>query len=282
MRQRPRRTVGFAGLVAVALSLIACGSAAAARPPGEAKIKHVVVTMLENRSFDSMLGWLYKPGTELRAPGTAAGRATFEGLTGKESNRVVNADGSGRTFIGGFGYDLYAGAPQKPGPIFRIDPDGTVAVVDTDMVFPNGAVILPGTSTLVVAETPGAGSGRLLALPVTRVRARSDDPEEPIFFLTGGPGQSNLDFAYADRYTADHDVVLVGFRGVDGSVRLDCPEVDSAFKRSSDLLAEESFEAYGAAYRVCADRLVASGTGAPPSTRTAGRKEEPPPSPRAA
>ena len=118
--------------------------------------------------------------------------------------------------------------------------------------------------TLVVAETPGAGSGRLLALPVTRVRARSDDPEEPIFFLTGGPGQSNLDFAYADRYTADHDVVLVGFRGVDGSVRLDCPEVDSAFKRSSDLLAEESFEAYGAAYRACADRLVASGTDAEP------------------
>jgi phospholipase C len=78
--------------------LITCGSAAAARPPGEAKIKHVVVTMLENRSFDSMLGWLYKPGTELRAPGTANGRATFEGLTGKESNRVVNADGSGRTY----------------------------------------------------------------------------------------------------------------------------------------------------------------------------------------
>ncbi|MGD9736985.1 MAG: alkaline phosphatase family protein [Solirubrobacterales bacterium] len=82
----------------MALSLIICGSAAAARPPGEAKIEHVVVTMLENRSFDSMLGWLYKPGTELRAPGTAAGRATFEGLTGKESNRVVNADGSSRTY----------------------------------------------------------------------------------------------------------------------------------------------------------------------------------------
>jgi pimeloyl-ACP methyl ester carboxylesterase len=114
--------------------------------------------------------------------------------------------------------------------------------------------------TLVVPENAEAGSGRFLALPVTRVRARSDAPKEPIFFLTGGPGQSNLDFAYADRYTADHDVVLVGFRGVDGSVRLDCPEVDSAFKRSSDLLTEESFEAYGAAYRACADRLAESGS----------------------
>jgi pimeloyl-ACP methyl ester carboxylesterase len=113
--------------------------------------------------------------------------------------------------------------------------------------------------TLVVPERAGDDSGRLLALPVTRVRARSETPEEPIFFLTGGPGQSNMTFEYADRYIADHDVVLVGFRGLDGSVRLDCPEVDSAFKRSADLLSEESFDAYGEAYRSCADRLLASG-----------------------
>jgi phospholipase C len=97
-RRRRRRLDGLAGLLAVALSLIACGSAVAARAPGQPKIQHVVVTMLENRSFDSMLGWLYKPGTVLRAPGTATGRATFDGLTGKESNRVVNADGSSRTY----------------------------------------------------------------------------------------------------------------------------------------------------------------------------------------
>ena len=113
--------------------------------------------------------------------------------------------------------------------------------------------------TLIVAERAGHESGRLLALPVTRVRARSETPKEPIFFLTGGPGQSNMTFEYADRYIADHDVVLVGFRGLDGSVRLDCPEVDSAFKRSADLLSEEAFDAYGEAYRSCADRLEESG-----------------------
>lgn len=122
-----------------------------------------------------------------------------------------------------------------------------------------GGSVPADCGTLVVRENAEVDSGRLLALPVTRVRARSDAPKEPIFFLTGGPGQSNMDFEYADRYTAEHDVVLVGFRGVDGSVRLDCPEVDSAFKRSSDLLSEESFEAYGAAYRSCADRLAESG-----------------------
>jgi sugar lactone lactonase YvrE len=64
---------------------------------------------------------------------------------------VTNPDG--QTYLGGFGYDLYADAPQKPGPIFRLDADGTPTVVEDDMVFPNGSVILPGTSTLVVAET---------------------------------------------------------------------------------------------------------------------------------
>jgi hypothetical protein len=41
--------------------------------------------------------------------------------------------------------------------------------------------------------------------------------------LTGGPGHSNVDFQFASRYTDDRDFVLVGYRGVDGSVRLDCP-----------------------------------------------------------
>lgn len=45
-------------------------------------IKHVVVLMLENRSFDCMLGMLYPKS------------ATFEGLTGAESNTWHRPDGS--------------------------------------------------------------------------------------------------------------------------------------------------------------------------------------------
>jgi len=84
--------------------------------------------------------------------GRASDFADVSALTDAPINDLVT-DAAGRTFLGGFGYDLYADAPQKPGPIFRIDPDGTPAVVEDDMVFPNGSVILPGTSTLVVAET---------------------------------------------------------------------------------------------------------------------------------
>src|SRR5215211_6229549 len=113
--------------------------------------------------------------------------------------------------------------------------------------------------TLVVPETRADPESRLIALPVTRIRARSDDPKEPVFFLTGGPGQSNMDFQFASRYTDDRDFVLVGYRGIDGSVRLDCPEVESALKRSTDVLSDEFFRAYGDGHRSCADRLTGDG-----------------------
>ena len=63
---------------------------------------------------------------------------------------------------------------------------------------------------------------------MTRIRARSAHPAEPIFRLEGGPGMTNMQFSKASRLADDHDVVLVGYRGVDGSSRLDCPEVVDA------------------------------------------------------
>ncbi len=62
----------------------------------------------------------------------------------------------------------------------------------------------------------------LNALPVVRLRAESEQPGVPLFYLEGGPGITNADFAEAGRYAAERDVVLVGYRGVDGSVRLEC------------------------------------------------------------
>jgi len=113
--------------------------------------------------------------------------------------------------------------------------------------------------TLVVPENRGDPDSRLIALPVTRIKARSNDPAEPIFRLEGGPGKTNMEFANASRFADDHDVVLVGYRGVDGSVRLDCPEVVSALKHSTDLLGAKSLRAYGDGFRACADRLTDDG-----------------------
>lgn len=68
-----------------------------------------------------------------------------------------------------------------------------------------------------------------------------------------------MEFESANRFADDHDVVLVGYRGVDGSVRLDCPEVESALGHSTDFLSEDSFEAYADAIRECAKRLTEDG-----------------------
>ncbi len=113
--------------------------------------------------------------------------------------------------------------------------------------------------TLVVPENRADPQSRLIALPVTRIRARSEHPGEPVFRLEGGPGLTNMKFENASRLADKHDLVLVGYRGVDGSSRLDCPEVESALERSTDLLGEKSFRAHADALRACADRLADDG-----------------------
>jgi pimeloyl-ACP methyl ester carboxylesterase len=113
--------------------------------------------------------------------------------------------------------------------------------------------------TLVVHENRADSDSRLIALPVTRIRATSNQPAEPVFRLEGGPGKTNMTFSKASRIADDHDVVLVGYRGVDGSSVLDCPEVESALKHSTDLLGQKSLRAYAGAFRSCADRLTDDG-----------------------
>ena len=81
--------------------------------------------------------------------------------------------------------------------------------------------------TMIVRENRRDPESRLIAIPVTRIKARSAHPAEPIFRLEGGPGMTNMTFPMASRFADDHDVVLVGYRGVDSSTRLDCPEVTS-------------------------------------------------------
>ena len=113
--------------------------------------------------------------------------------------------------------------------------------------------------TLVVPENRHDSGSRLIALPVTRIHAQTEHPGAPIFRLQGGPGITNMEFAEASRFADRHDVVLVGYRGVDGSTVLDCPEVSSALKRSADFLGERSFAAQSRAFEDCASRLRADG-----------------------
>jgi uncharacterized membrane protein YdfJ with MMPL/SSD domain/pimeloyl-ACP methyl ester carboxylesterase len=113
--------------------------------------------------------------------------------------------------------------------------------------------------TLVVPENRAKPGSRLIGVKVIRIKARSAHPGAPVFRLQGGPGISNMHFKKASRLADDHDVVLVGYRGIDSSVRLDCPEVPSALKRSEDLISQKSYDAYTQAFRECAARLQEDG-----------------------
>ena len=113
--------------------------------------------------------------------------------------------------------------------------------------------------TLVVPEDRTDPRSRLIALPVTRILARSSHPLAPIFHLNGGPGVTNMTFPQANRLAAQHDVVMVGYRGVDGSSVLNCPEVTAALENSGDYLTKASLSAYSQAFASCAQRRERDG-----------------------
>jgi len=74
---------------------------------------------------------------------------------GGNANDMV-VDGSGRAYVGNFGFDLMSGNDPAPAALVRIDPDGSASVAAQDLLFPNGSVITPDGATLIVGETAGA------------------------------------------------------------------------------------------------------------------------------
>ena len=114
--------------------------------------------------------------------------------------------------------------------------------------------------TLVVSENRSKPDSRLIALPVTRIRATGDNSAEPIFWFTGGPGESNMKFSHLKGLVDNHDIIMVGYRGVDGLVVLDCPEVEKAYKGvGRDLFSDASASNIANSFSQCAKRLQAEG-----------------------
>jgi sugar lactone lactonase YvrE len=88
--------------------------------------------------------------------GSVSHYADLSSVAGGHVNDLV-VDDHGRVYVGNFGFDLMGGEPMNPADLARVDPDGTITVVAEGLRFPNGSVITPDGSTLIVAETTGAG-----------------------------------------------------------------------------------------------------------------------------
>lgn len=113
---------------------------------------------------------------------------------------------------------------------------------------------------IYVPENRAKAGSRLIALPYQRILAQTKTPAEPVFGLTGGPGQSNMRFDLPMGWLiAERDIVLVGYRGVDGTTRLDCPGVQARLKQGGSLMDQQALAEFGEAFHQCAVRYAEAG-----------------------
>lgn len=87
--------------------------------------------------------------------GTTSTYADLSGYVSHDINDTV-ADRDGNIYVGNFGYDLLNHAEPKTADLVMVTPKRELRVVARDLQFPNGAVITPDGSTLIIAETFGA------------------------------------------------------------------------------------------------------------------------------
>ena len=114
--------------------------------------------------------------------------------------------------------------------------------------------------TLYVPEDRTKPDSRIIELPVVVVKSLSPDPDYPIFRFTGGPGLSNitLEENINESDLANHDLVEVGYRGVDGESLLKHPLFDEILK-TPDILSQTSLKEIGRKFAEACASLTETG-----------------------
>lgn len=100
---------------------------------------------------------------------------------------------------------------------------------------------------LYVPENRSDDNTRTIAVPFMRLHSYSAAPLEPVFILNGGPGMSNLKLM-TNYFLLNHEIVLIGYRGVDGPVQLKAPEVEKVLYSMADPDSEKTFEKIAEAF----------------------------------
>ena len=81
-------------------------------------------------------------------------------------------DGRGNIYVNSICFGFMAGEEPRPGIIALVTPDGEVRQVADGIEFPNGMVVTPDNSTLIVSES---FAGRLTAFDIDG-RRRAVEP----------------------------------------------------------------------------------------------------------
>jgi sugar lactone lactonase YvrE len=84
--------------------------------------------------------------------GATVVHADLSAHSGPQSNDMV-VDAAGRAYVSTIDFEAFADLAATN--LVRVDPDGSVSVAADGLLFPNGSVITPDESTLIVAESWG-------------------------------------------------------------------------------------------------------------------------------
>lgn len=114
----------------------------------------LVVSMLDRTVLRRAAG--AAPGSALEVFADLSGVAT-----GPCNDMVVGPDGD--AWIGSFGFDYWGGEAFASASLAHVDVHGEVTTAAEELLFPNGSVVTPDGTTLVVAET---FAGRLTAFTI--------------------------------------------------------------------------------------------------------------------
>jgi sugar lactone lactonase YvrE len=110
-------------------------------------------------------GRLLVTGNELlcvEPDGSAVPYADLSGIGDLGWNDIV-VDGRGNVYVTSIAFDYLAGKPPDAGIIVLVTPDGRSRQVAGDLRFPNGMVVTPDNSTLIISES---FAGRLTAFDI--------------------------------------------------------------------------------------------------------------------
>jgi sugar lactone lactonase YvrE len=94
--------------------------------------------------------------------GSVACHADLSRLTPWALNEMV-VDGSGRAYVGNYGYDYHGGGRPAPTNLILVEPDGTARALPVELRFPNGMVVSDDGARLLVAES---SAGRITEFAV--------------------------------------------------------------------------------------------------------------------